>query len=152
MRNFIDGKQSCGVSQVYKFLHPHIPRHLLEMALVPMACWRQGPKGRGSWVVTPVTDRGDMRGNFLCILCMLCIVYLNFEVFEECFSMFFWSVPFNPFRTRQISQMSMYICQRSVGRLGSLDTPDTTTPPRHHTWQGSFESAKRLKIVGHGGA
>jgi hypothetical protein len=28
-----------------------------------MACWRQGPKGRGSWVVTPVTDRGDMRGN-----------------------------------------------------------------------------------------
>ncbi|CAL1172341.1 unnamed protein product [Cladocopium goreaui] len=47
--------------------------------------------------------------------------------------------------------MSTYICQRSVGRLGSLDTPDTTSTPRHHTWQGSFESAKRLKIVGHGG-
>ena len=61
---------------MYTFLLPHIPRqHLLEMALVPMACWRQGRKGRGSWVTTHLAEREDVRN-----LCIMELGTLNFEL------------------------------------------------------------------------
>ena len=64
---------------------------------------------------------------------MLCIVYLNFEVFEECFSMFFCSMPFNPFceDTTNFPNVHVHLpeIRRKAGLVGHTGHHfDTSTP------------------------
>ena len=69
---------------------------------------------------------------YLCILCMLCIVHLNFEVFEECFSMFFWSVPFNLCEdTTNFADVHVHLpeIRRKAGLVGHTGHHYTTSTP-----------------------